>query len=66
MTLEDIRNYIEKIKVENGDDQTQHGLEDELHREFIRYVSLYDSGKLSMLAKEILLVDNMPFARWCA
>jgi len=66
MTLEEIRNRIEDIKNEDGDDEAQHGLEDLLHLNFIKYISNLKDCKLAILAEEILLVDKMPFARWCA
>ena len=66
MTLGEIRSRIEKIKEEVGDDGTQHSIEDTLHLDFIRYVSRHGDKELAILAEEILLVDKMPFARWCA
>ena len=66
MTLGEIRSRVEKIKEEVGDDGTQHSIEDALHLDFIRYVSKYGNKELAILAEEILLVDKMPFARWCA
>ena len=66
MTLGEIRSRIEKIKKEVGDDGTQHSIEDALHLDFIKYVSKGENKELAILAEEILLVDKLPFARWCA
>ena len=66
MTLGEIRSCIEKIKEEVGDNGTQHSMEDALHLDFIKYVSKYGNKELAVLAEEILLVDKLPFARWCA
>ena len=41
-------------------------MEDALHLDFIKYVSKGGNKELAILAEEILLVDKMPFARWCA
>jgi len=66
MTLGEIRSRIEKIKKEVGDDETQHSMEDALHLDFIKYVSKDGNKELAILAEEILLIDKLPFARWCA
>jgi lipase chaperone LimK len=67
MTTEEIEKRLEQIKNMAGDDESAHGAEDDLYREFIAYVASLDSlPSLSAKAKLILTTKDINFARWCA
>ena len=62
MTLEEIKNRIERIKDVIDDDEVAHIREDGLYFEFIE--SLAKEG--NERAKEILKTRDLDFGRWCA
>lgn len=65
ITLEEIKQRVEEIKDSYG--ESQHSKEDELYRDFVKYVSRCKSYRgLREMAKEILKTEDMEFARWCA
>jgi len=62
MTKEDIKKRIQDIKDDAGDDERQHSREDDLRRDFIRFVQK-DSKKYGELAALVLSTDALGFAR---
>ena len=68
MTIEEIENRIKEIENDAGDDEAQHSAEDNLYLDFIKYVSKGSSNdiELMQMAKRILRVSKMDFARYCS
>ncbi len=70
--LEEVKKRIKEIELLEGDDETQHILEDKLYVDFIHYVAEYDVYEvfdfeiIKEIAKELLKVDAMQFSRWYA
>ena len=66
MTLDEIKERIEKIRAMAGDDEVAHGAEDDLRRDFIRYVARIGMPSLAEKASVVLSTDEIEFERWCA
>lgn len=65
MTLEEIKAKVAKIAENIADDEKCHGMEDELHLEFIQFVADSRQGTvLGDMAREILKTDDLNFCRW--
>jgi hypothetical protein len=56
---------VEKIKACASDDESAHGLEDDLHQEVLQAIA-DGSNNAAELAKAALLTRDIDFARWCA
>lgn len=65
-SIDYIRGRVSAIEASTGDPEAAHGLEDELHKDFIRYVAENGTGKLRQMATEVLKTNSLDFARWCA
>jgi hypothetical protein len=69
MTRQEIETRIEHIREFAGDDETAHGLEDDLRRDFLKAIA---SGEIDIrwdmaeLAALVLTTDDIDFERWCA
>lgn len=65
MTVEQIREEIEKIKASNPDDEAQHGMEDDL---YLAVLTAIANGALNPteLAREAIKTQEMEFRRHCA
>lgn len=68
MTMDQIQKRIDEIKHHNGDDEAQHGLEDDLRADFLKYVADwgYCDHHISAKARLVLTTSKMSFARHCA
>lgn len=67
MTTAEIKDCIRDIAdTHAGDDESQHSLEDSLHKEFIQHVAEVGPPELAAMAKLVLTTSDMQFARWCA
>jgi len=67
MTIDQIKERIEEIRSLVGDPEAAHSKEDDLYRDFIRYVAL-GSGGISIVVKArlVLTVIDIKFPRWHA
>lgn len=65
MTTEEIQNRIEHIKEIAGDNEEAHVEQDNLMRDFIRYVATFESP-IATKAKLVLTVGDIEFERWFA
>jgi hypothetical protein len=67
-TVQEAIDRIREIESYAGDDEAQHGREDDLMREFIASVAagMLDSQEAQTIANRIVQVNQMDFARWCA
>lgn len=65
MTTEEIEAKIEGIRTGAGDYEVAHAMEDELQRDFIRYVATLGIP-ISSKAKLVLSTDKIDFPRYCA
>ncbi len=67
MTKERIKQRIAEIKrLATGDYEEAHVREDELYLEFIGFVAENPGVDFSEMAKLVLSVSRIEFARWCA
>lgn len=66
MTLEEIKERINKINEYSYDDEMAHGIEDSLYQDFILFIANEDLGSISEKAKLILTTKDIKFSRWCA
>jgi len=66
MDLDEVKKRVADIGFMQGDDEAAHSNEDDLHVDFIRHVAAAGTPELAEMAKEILKVCDMDFARWCA
>jgi len=66
MTKQHIRDRVAEIQLVQSDDEVAHIKEDELYYEFVEYVGRTDRGKYGGLARELMEVRKLDFARWHA
>lgn len=68
MTLEEIKDRVEKIRAERYDDESAHADEDELREDFIEYIASLEGvdGQLSEKAHAVLSTNDIKFSRWYA
>lgn len=66
MKIKEIKEWIEEIKLAEGDDESQHSLEDGLYQCFVNYIANGGRTQLKEKAKLIAQTQKMNFARWCA
>ena len=64
MTIVEITKKLEKIKDCRWDDETAHGLEDNLMRDFIEYIGDLGIPDVSEKAKLVLQSTEIDFHRW--
>lgn len=58
---------VEKIRDEAGDPECQHGMEDILHEDVLRSISLCSPDPWARgLAEAALSTSEIDFPRWCA
>lgn len=62
LTVEDVRNRVEAIRAKAYDDEVAHGMEDQLHQDVLRFLSVRGNE----LAREALRTLDIDFSRWCA
>jgi hypothetical protein len=62
LTLEDVQSRVHQIRAAADDDERAHALEDDLHRDVLRYFA--ETG--SQIAIEALKTLDIDFSRWCA
>lgn len=65
MTKEEVKQELAKIVANEGDDEAQHAMEDDLRTAVLKHIAAggEDAAELAALA---LTTENMNFARWCA
>ncbi len=65
---ESFRKDIQKIRECAGDYEVAHGLEDKLYKEFVEFVAndKWIDADTREMAKEVLKVKDIEFARYCA
>lgn len=63
MTIEEVRDCVQRIRSLADDDEVAHSLEDALHREVLLAIS---KGAPKELAGEALLTLHIEFHRWHA
>ena len=64
--IEKVYEYLENIIKDEGDDECQHSLEDELHTYIIQNVHLLNMEEIQTCQKICKKIEEMDFARWCA
>ena len=68
--IDALYDLIEKVKGAVRDDERAHSIEDKLHVEFLEFIVTYQGQHtfytIQLLAKEILALQELDFARWCA
>lgn len=65
MTVEDIRAEITEIIKRTGDDESQHGREDDLHHAVLLAIA-EGAPNAAELAREALKTLDLDFSRWFA
>lgn len=69
-SIDELYALIEKVKALQADDEGAHVTEDELHVAFLKFIidyqGLHTFYTIQLLAKEILDLQDLDFARWCA
>ena len=65
MTVEEVRAWVEEIRITAHDDEKAHGMEDALHQEVLRAVA-ENAPNAAALAAEALKTRDIDFYRWCA
>lgn len=66
MTVEDIEQEIAHIRACAGDPEIAHGREDQLYRDFVRFLAKEAPEPYATLAAAILQTRGVSFPRWCA
>lgn len=66
MTVGEIEDAIEHIKVCKGDSEIAHQLEDHLRERFIRHVAADAEQPLARMARLVLTTSDLDFHRWYA
>lgn len=66
MTLKHIKEVVSDIEKIREDDEEAHGKEDDLYRDFVKYIARTGTKEQKEKAKEILKTSNIEFARWYA
>jgi len=69
MTLAEIQERVQAIRLNQHDDEMAHWLEDDLRRDFIRYIAsgmTANDSQLEEKAQLILTTEELNFCRWCA
>lgn len=67
MTEDRIREQIAKIAQLDGDDESQHVLQDDLTEWVLRVIAdAVPEEDPAALAKEVIKVYELTFSRWCA
>lgn len=65
MTVEEIKDRVQKIRDLAGDDERAHSMEDDLHQDVLAEIA-NGAPNAAELAREALLTLGIEFARWCA
>ncbi len=65
MDVNDINKRLGAIIQVQDDDETAHGLEDDLYVDFIEFVSQRKDA-IGLLAKQVLKARKVKFSRWTA
>ena len=65
MTHDEAKQRVQAIRDAAGDDESAHGMEDQLYLDFVRHVASHE-GPHRAIAEEILKTGEIDFARWCA
>lgn len=65
MTIDEVRQRVESIKNDDGDDEAQHAAEDDLHVSVLRAIA-DGAENAAELAAEALKTCDIDFCRWCA
>ncbi len=66
MTPDDVRALLTAIVSHEGDDETQHGLEDSMYRLVLEAIATDKCDDPAGCAKVALTSSDFDFARWCA
>ena len=66
MTLEDVRRRISEIMLEMHDDESAHGMTDQLHIDVLRAIANDECDDIEGCAAMALRTEEMEFERWCA
>jgi hypothetical protein len=67
MSTDAIKILIQQIRDVSGDDESAHGMEDNLRTQFLAYVATDpNDDDLGEKAKLILSTNEIEFERWCA
>jgi electron transfer flavoprotein alpha/beta subunit len=65
MTIEQVKERVERIRAAARDDEAAHSLEDALHEDVLVAIAA-GAPDASELAREALMTRHIDFARWCA
>jgi hypothetical protein len=66
MTVEDVRERLERIKQAAGDPEVAHGREDSLREDVLRHIANGWCSDPMALAHEVLKSEEIDFPRWYA
>ena len=68
MKVSDVTARVEEIRQIAADNEAAHGMEDDLHRDVLRYIAsaLASPAHTQALAKEALTTRDIDFCRWCS
>ena len=64
MNIKQIKGSIQAIKDIQGDYEVAHGMEDDLHIEFINHVAKCEDEDLRLMALEVLKTSKLTFPRY--
>ncbi|MBG9915251.1 hypothetical protein ABD67_10070 [Bacillus sonorensis] len=65
MTVDDVREFVEEIRLSADDDEVAHSMEDELYVAVLQAI-VNGADNPGKLAAEALRTKNIEFSRWCA
>ena len=57
--------HVREVAEDRCDDECAHTIEDDLHRDFIKFVAERDD-EIGELAREVLKSEDIKFGRWTA
>lgn len=66
MNMNDIYERIQEIYMVSGDNEVAHSHEDDLYRDFVKYIAETGNKNQREMALEILKTKEIKFARWYA
>ncbi|MFJ8301578.1 hypothetical protein ACIQ9R_37515 [Streptomyces sp. NPDC094447] len=65
MTTEDVARRLAAVHAARDDDESAHGLADELHRDVLAAIAA-GAADAPILAAAALRTETLGFSRWCA
>jgi len=65
VTVDDVREFVEEIRLSAGDDEVAHSMEDELYVAVLQAIA-NGADSPEKLAAEALKTKDIEFSRWCA